>query len=114
MYLKSNFLFIFFRFNGISPFFVGMAFALSFHGQEEVKSNMMTNEAIQHQKPQQDSTESVSDMQDLITKWSKMRKMRLNVLGTLTPRPVNFYYFLNYIFGNLRKTKKLSNDFDKT
>ena len=45
----------------VFPLFVGMAFALSFQG-EEVKSNMiLANEVF-------DSTESVSDKQDLLTK----------------------------------------------
>merc|ERR1711892_1407144 len=69
----------------VFPLFVGMAFALSFQGQEEVKSNMIfSNEAFQHQKPQEDSTESVSDKQDLI------KKRSLNV-----PDDMDEAYFTN-------------------
>jgi hypothetical protein len=76
----------------VFPLFVGMAFALSFQGQEEVKSNMiLANEAIQHQKPQEDSTESVSDKQDLITKRGEMRRMRLYVLGAVTEQLVAWF-----------------------
>ena len=72
--------------------FVGMAFALSFQGQEEVKSNMiLADEGFQHQKPQDDSTESTSDKQDLNTKRSEMRKMRLYVLGALTEQLVAWF-----------------------
>ena len=75
----------------VFPLFVGMAFALSFQG-EEVKSNMiLANEAFPHQKPQEDSTESVSDKQDLLTKRSEMRKMRLYVLGALTEQLVAWF-----------------------
>ena len=74
----------------VFPLFVGMAFALSFQGQEEVKSNMiLANEAFQHQKPQEDSTESVSDKQGL--KRGEMRKMRLYVLGALTEHLVAWF-----------------------
>ena len=73
----------------VFPLFVGMAFALSFQG-EEVKSNMiLANEAFPHQKPQEDSTESVSDKQGL--KRGEMRKMRLYVLGALTEQLVAWF-----------------------
>ena len=76
----------------VFPLFVGMAFALSFQGQEEVKSNMiLADEGFQHQKPQDDSTESTSDKQDLNTKRSEMRKMRLYVLGALTEQLVAWF-----------------------
>ena len=68
----------------VFPLFVGVAFALSFQG-EEVKSNMiLANEVF-------DSTESVSDKQDLLTKRSEMRKMRLYVLGALTEQLVAWF-----------------------
>ena len=76
----------------VFPLFVGMAFALSFQGQEEVKSNMiLANEAIQPQKFQEGSTKSFSDKQDLITKRGEMRKMRLYVLGALTEQLVAWF-----------------------
>ena len=92
----------------VFPLFVGMAFALSFQGQEEVKSNMIfSNEAFQHQKPQEDSTESVSDKQDLITKRGEMRKMRLYVLGALTEH-LALWFLQDIIPANIMQRTKRS------
>ena len=92
----------------VFPLFVGMAFALSFQGQEEVKSNMIfSNEAFQHQKPQEDSTESVSDKQDLIKKRGEMRKMRLYVLGALTEH-LALWFLKDIIPANIMQRTKRS------
>ena len=50
----------------------------------------------------------------LFINFLRLSPKKASVLDTLTPKQVNFYYFLNYIFGNLRKTNELSSDFDKT